>query len=259
MMWNHWKIFDKMTEDLNYDLFGGPKWPGNWASGPIFDTPLKLTQIDMCTQTDAKPVELFWENDQRREFWLIRGPKNWASEAHILHTYEENGHGKQYCCETSENFLRKWPNTTNLSYLGAQNGPEIGPLRGTYFTYLWQQLQGAYKARLTWIQSKLFNKIFKYSKTSLRWRHNDHAGVSNHQPRDCLLNRLFRRRSKKTSKLRVTGLCVGNSQMFPFDDVIMLILTHLEAQNGPKIWASGAFILHSYKSSSNELVNQVSS
>ena len=28
---------------------------------------------------------------------------------------------------------------------------------------------------------------------------------------DCLLNRLFRRRSKKTSKLRVTGLCEWNS------------------------------------------------
>ena len=46
---------------------------------------------------------------------------------------------------------------------------------------------------------------------SLRWRHNDHDGVSNHQPHGCLLNRLFRRRSKKTSKLCVTGLCVGNS------------------------------------------------
>ena len=46
---------------------------------------------------------------------------------------------------------------------------------------------------------------------SLRWGHNDHDGVSNHQPNGCLLNRLFRRRSKKTSKLRVTGFCVGNS------------------------------------------------
>ena len=46
---------------------------------------------------------------------------------------------------------------------------------------------------------------------SLRWRHNERDSVSNHQPHDCLLNRLFRRRSKKTSKLRVTGLCVGNS------------------------------------------------
>ena len=31
-----------------------------------------------------------------------------------------------------------------------------------------------------------------------------------HQPHNCLLNRLFRRRSKKTSKLCVTGLCAGN-------------------------------------------------
>ena len=37
------------------------------------------------------------------------------------------------------------------------------------------------------------------------------AMVPNHQPHDCLLNRLFRCRSKKTSKLRVTGLCAGNS------------------------------------------------
>ena len=46
---------------------------------------------------------------------------------------------------------------------------------------------------------------------TLHWRHNDHKGISNHQPHHCLLNHLFRRRSKKTSKLRVTGLCVGNS------------------------------------------------
>ena len=46
---------------------------------------------------------------------------------------------------------------------------------------------------------------------SLRWRHNGSDSVSNHQPYDCLLNYLYRRRSKKTSKLRVTGLCVGNS------------------------------------------------
>ena len=46
---------------------------------------------------------------------------------------------------------------------------------------------------------------------SLRWRHNELHGVSDHQPHDCLLNRLFGRRSKKTSKLRVTGLCARNS------------------------------------------------
>ena len=50
-----------------------------------------------------------------------------------------------------------------------------------------------------------------YIPLPLRWRHNGCYGVSNHQPHDCLLNRLFRRRSKKTSKLCVTGLSVGNS------------------------------------------------
>ena len=71
---------------------------------------------------------------------------------------------------------------------------------------------------------------------TLQWRHNDYDSVSNHQLYGCLLNRLFRPRSKKTSKLRVTGLCVGNSpgpvnsphkgpvtrKMFPFDEVIMI-------------------------------------
>ena len=69
----------------------------------------------------------------------------------------------------------------------------------------------------------------------LHWRHNEHDGASNHQPHDCLLNRLFRRRSKKTSKLRFNDLCEGNSpvtgefpaqrdsnaEIVPFDDVIM--------------------------------------
>ena len=43
--------------------------------------------------------------------------------------------------------------------------------------------------------------------TTLEWRHDDRDGVSNHQRLDCLLNRLFGRRSKKTSKIRVTGIC----------------------------------------------------
>ena len=50
-----------------------------------------------------------------------------------------------------------------------------------------------------------------FSLLSLHWRHNGHDGVSNHQPHHCLHNRLFGRRIKKTPKLRVTGLCAGNS------------------------------------------------
>ena len=46
---------------------------------------------------------------------------------------------------------------------------------------------------------------------ALQWGHNGRDGVSNHQPRDFFFNRLFRRRSKKTSKLRVIGHCARNS------------------------------------------------
>ena len=74
---------------------------------------------------------------------------------------------------------------------------------------------------------------------TLYWRHNDYDGVSNHQHHGCLLNRLSRRRWKKTSEFRVTGHCAGNSpvpmnfphkgpvtrKMFPFDDVIMSMPT----------------------------------
>ena len=51
----------------------------------------------------------------------------------------------------------------------------------------------------------------KYHTVSLQWRRNDRDGVSNHHPHNCLLSRLFRHRSKKTSTLRVTSFCVGNS------------------------------------------------
>ena len=49
--------------------------------------------------------------------------------------------------------------------------------------------------------------------TTLQWRHTERDGVSNHQPDDCLLNRLCRHRTKKTSKLCVTDLCEGNSRV----------------------------------------------
>ena len=69
--------------------------------------------------------------------------------------------------------------------------------------------------RKTYVQSiyhNTYSSTFENSmKGSLKWRHDERHGASNHQPHDYLVNRLFRRRSKKTSKLCVTGLCVGNS------------------------------------------------
>ena len=62
--------------------------------------------------------------------------------------------------------------------------------------------------RLLWMTSSSHPMIV----TPL-WRHNMRNGVPNHPSHDCFFNRLFRRRSKKKSKLRVTGLCEGNSPM----------------------------------------------
>ena len=55
------------------------------------------------------------------------------------------------------------------------------------------------------------NWLTIYCVNSLQWRHNGLDGVWNYQRNHCLLSRLFGRRSKKTSKLRVTGHCAGNS------------------------------------------------
>ena len=78
-------------------------------------------------------------------------------------------------------------------------------------------------------------RTIKFSLVALQWLHNEHDGVSNYEHLDCLLTCLFRHISKKTSKLRATGLCDGNSPvtgtipaqrpatrtMLPLDDVIM--------------------------------------
>ena len=63
---------------------------------------------------------------------------------------------------------------------------------------------------ITWVVQRWMKRCASTA-MSLLWRHNGRDSVSNHQPHDCLLNRLFRRSSKKTSKIRVTGLCAGNS------------------------------------------------
>ena len=83
--------------------------------------------------------------------------------------------------------------------LGPKMAKKFG-LWSPYFTHFWKKLQCAYKARLMWIQTKFFNKIF------------------------------------------------NNLNFVSFG-----------GPKWPKIWASGASYLHTYKSSPSELVNQVSS
>ena len=79
--------------------------------------------------------------------------------------------------------------------------------------------------------------LHRWSETiTLQLRHSERKGEANHRRFHCLLNRLIRRRSKKISKLRVTGFVQGmwpvnyphkgsvTRKMFPFDHIIMRMI-----------------------------------
>ena len=80
----------------------------------------------------------------------------------------------------------------------------------------------------------VFSKWDRYVKWPLQSLHNERYGVSHHRRFDCLLSRLFRRWSKKSSTLRVNGILRGepvtggppsqrasNPENFPFHGVII--------------------------------------
>ena len=99
-------------------------------------------------------------------------------------------------------------------------------------------------ASVNWLVSSL-DHVMAYP---LVWRHNGRDGVSTHQPHDCLLNLSCRCRSKKTSKLRVTGLCAWNSPVageFPAqmasnaENVSIWWRHHALVQSQFIIWSNG--------------------
>ena len=97
---------------------------------------------------------------------------------------------------------------------------------------LMKKLRGFYLLSIYYTGAQLKPRC---TPTALRWRHNDCGGVSNHQPHDCLLNRIFGRISKEhqssASLAFVREIHRGpvnfprkwpvTRKMFPFDDVIM--------------------------------------
>ena len=102
---------------------------------------------------------------------------------------------------------------------------------------LWKMNKSIHRALLKFSENNTHStsRVAKNPLWPLRWRHNEHDGVSNHQRFDCLLDRLFRPRSKKTSSSASLAFVRGihrwpvNSphkgpvtrKMFPFDDVMM--------------------------------------
>ena len=69
---------------------------------------------------------------------------------------------------------------------------------------------------------------------TLQRRHDEPDGVSNDGRLYCLLNRLFKRRSNKISKLRVTGLCIISPIIF--DHGLTLIPAWISNYIHYKVW-----------------------
>ena len=83
------------------------------------------------------------------------------------------------------------------------------PLYMSLYNVIGHCLRNAHNRLLTPQGELLRVEVFTQFSSSLQWRYNGRNGVSNHRRLDCMLNRLFRLRSKKTSKLNATGLCEG--------------------------------------------------
>ena len=100
-----------------------------------------------------------------------------------------------------------WGTTISMEIISKWNAPlGQGPW---WLSRKWHTSSTRGSSRSSYLMSTMFAHVMVSS--TLQWCHNERDGVSKHLPHDCLLNRLYRRRSRKTSKLRVAGLCAGNS------------------------------------------------
>ena len=80
-----------------------------------------------------------------------------------------------------------------------------------------------------------------------QWSPNERYGVWSHRCLVCSLSRLFRRIWNKTSKLRVTGLCEGNSPVtgeFPAQRAS-------NAENVSNLWRHHGMLRHCYEHVTN--------
>ena len=138
-MWNQWKIFEKMTTDLNHVLFWAQKYLEILFLRPMFNIPLKYLNLTCKPWGMWNQWKFLMTKDQNFYlFWGPKWPKDSISGAQIFHTSKNicSENVKVYWCETNENFLRMWPKSRILAYFWVQNSPKNGHLRPILYTYL---------------------------------------------------------------------------------------------------------------------------
>ena len=126
------------------------------------------------------------------QFSLFQTPRVWKTSG----SFVKQSCGRKIMLETSHFMIHHRSAETGITEPWLSVSPHHLHILDSDIQYGWRDPAG---------------EIGRLDGQTLQWRHNERDGVSNHQPDDCLLNRLSRHRSKKISKLCVTGLCEGNS------------------------------------------------
>ena len=184
-MWNQWKIFEKMTKDLNHVLFGGPKWPGKWASEADIQHTSKNCSDWHASQDWCETSGNFEKMTKDRIFffYLFGGPewpKNWTSEAHWYspriqkYMYLQNSASEAPLCHTPLKVLavcetilmwKQWKlfeKVTKVQNFDLRCGPKW-PKNwnfGAHIVHI-SESSSELQVRPVWTQRKLFNKIVK--------------------------------------------------------------------------------------------------
>ena len=131
-MQNQWKIFEKMTKNLNFDLFRGPKWPGNRASEADIQPTSKSSSNWHVNQDWCETSGKFLKKGLKTRIFTYLGPQMiWKSC--LWGPYST--HYQLNWCKSSVNILRIWPKKKKLNYSGAQNGLIIGPLMPIFYNF----------------------------------------------------------------------------------------------------------------------------
>ena len=139
MMWNQWKMFDKMTWIVIY--LGAQNDP---EIGPLAGTNIQHTSNgSIYTKTDAQAVGIFWENDQRPEFWLIwrahGGPK--IGPLRPIFSTHLKVLGMSMWSNTVVKPVKTFWESDQTPEIYLTLGPKIAQklgLWGPYFTHLWK-------------------------------------------------------------------------------------------------------------------------
>ena len=105
-----------------------------------------------------------------------------------------------------KHFLRYWTFVRGI-HRSPVNSPHKGQWRGALMFSLirawindWVNNRKAGDLRHNRAHYDVSVMVVKYVPEWWQWRHNERDGVSNHQPRDCLLNRLFKAQIQKNIK-----------------------------------------------------------